>query len=88
MSKAHRNDFDIVHVHSGFADYFIVSSRIKSQVRLPTFHTLYCPIAASGQWQLPVIHSLIRNWANRLDSHSAVAFEHGKVTYAVRDPQR
>jgi glycosyltransferase involved in cell wall biosynthesis len=71
--RAHRNEFDVVHVHSGYADYFMVSGRLKAQVGLPTLHTVYCPIAPSGRWRLPMIHALIKHWANRLDWLGAIS---------------
>ena len=67
-ARTHSKDFDLVHVHSGYADYFLASSWIKSAARLPTIHTMYCPIPNhGGRWRLPGLHRMIRHWANRLD---------------------
>ena len=47
-AAARRDQFDVVHVHSGFADYLLVSSALARVLRLPTVHTLYCPIPRRG----------------------------------------
>lgn len=39
-----RGRFDVLHFHSGFSQYFIVSRLLRAAARLPTVHTLYCPI--------------------------------------------
>ncbi len=85
--NARRNEFDVVHVHSGFADYYLVSGRLKSKVGLPTFHTLYCPIAPSGRWRLPVVRTLIKRCANRLDWRGAISENtvHSLAQYGIRD---
>lgn len=73
-----RKEFDVIHMHSGYADYFLVSSRLKKKSGLPTVHTLYCPIPKSGgRWRIPFIHLMIRRWANEIDwtggiSHNVV----------------
>jgi glycosyltransferase involved in cell wall biosynthesis len=64
---ARQKSFDVVHVHSGFADYFLVSA-LSRMLGLPTVHTLYCPLSKEGgRWRLPIVGSLIRKWANSLD---------------------
>lgn len=69
-----RRDFDLIHVHSGYADYFLTSGRLKSSIGLPTMHTMYCPIPErGGRWRLPVVHALIRRWANRLDWRGGIS---------------
>jgi glycosyltransferase involved in cell wall biosynthesis len=60
-------------VHSGLADYFLVSDRLQRASRLPTLHTIYCPIPPTGRARLPVARSLIRRWANRLDWRGAIS---------------
>ena len=77
----------MVHVHSGFADYFMVSGLLKSHVDLPTFHTTYCPIAPTGRWRFPVVHTLIKRWANRLDWRGAMSVNtaNSLVQYGIRD---
>lgn len=73
-ARAHREDFDLVHVHSGYADYFLASDWIKSAARLPTIHTMYCPIPNhGGRWRLPGLHGMIRRWANRLDWRGGIS---------------
>ncbi len=67
-----RDQFDLVHVHSGFVDYLLVSSALARVLRLPTLHTLYCPIPRrGGRWRLPLVHALIRRAARRV--HLTVA---------------
>ena len=85
--RAHRNEFDVVHVHSGFADYFMLSGLLKLRVDLPTFHTTYCPIAPTGRWRYPIVRTLIRRWANRLDWRGAVSVNtaNSLTQYGVRD---
>ena len=43
-ARRHRDAFDVVHVHSGFADYLLVSKRMERVLGCPTIHSLYCPI--------------------------------------------
>jgi len=72
--RPRRSSFDVVHVHSGYADYFLVSGRIKSNIGLPTLHTMYCPIPTrGGRWRLPGVHGLIRRWAGRLDWRGGIS---------------
>lgn len=67
-SRANRDKFDIVHFHSGHADYFLTSSRIKKATKLPVLHTLYCPISRQGgRLRLPIVHGLVRRWAKQID---------------------
>lgn len=69
-----RGVFDVIHVHSGYADYFMISSKLKAKSGLPTLHTLYCPIPENGgRWRLPGIHLLIRRWANQLDWRGGIS---------------
>jgi glycosyltransferase involved in cell wall biosynthesis len=71
---ARRDTFDVIHVHSGYADYFMVSGRLKSKVGLPTLHTMYCPIPhRAGRWRLPGVHGMILRWAERLDWRGAIS---------------
>lgn len=73
-AKAHRDQFDAVHCHSGFADYYLVSSTLKRVTHLPTMHTLYCPIPGSGgRWHKPIIHGMIARAANRSDTLAAIS---------------
>jgi glycosyltransferase involved in cell wall biosynthesis len=65
--RARANEFDVIHAHSGHADYFLVSQRLKAVAGLPTAHTMYCPIPPTGRTRLPLVHGAIRRWANRLD---------------------
>ncbi len=66
--KAHFEEFDTIHFHSGYADYFLVSSKLKKMTSLPTLHTLYCPIPRQGRrWRLPIVHGLISKWSSQLD---------------------
>lgn len=75
--------FDVVHGHSGFADYFIVTRRLSRILKRPSLHTLYCPIPASGgRWRLPGVHTLVRGWANGLDARVAMS---ENVAGAMRD---
>jgi glycosyltransferase involved in cell wall biosynthesis len=39
---------DVLHGHSGFADYVLSTLLLSSRHRRPTVHTLYCPLPASG----------------------------------------
>ncbi len=52
--RQRRDDFDVVHVHSGFADYYLISGRLKSKVGLPTLHTMYCPIRQLADGGFPL----------------------------------
>ena len=65
--RTHGSEFDVIHSHSGHADYFLISNRLKVASKLPTLHTMYCPIPPTGRTRLPIVHSSIRRWANRLN---------------------
>lgn len=80
--------FDVVHCHSGFADYFLVSAALKKRVRCPVLHTMYCPIPADGgRWQRPVIKRMINTWAAGLDGLTAMSHNVGSsmTTYGMSD---
>ena len=62
-----KSEFDVIHVHSGCPDYFLLSSRLKKMSGLPTLHTMYCPINPRGRAHWPGMRSLICNWASNLD---------------------
>lgn len=65
--REHHSDFDVIHVHSGFPDYFMLSSRLKNATGLPTLHTMYCPINPRGRAHWLGVKSLICGWAGKLD---------------------
>jgi len=72
--RQNRGRFDVVHGHSGFADYLMVSARLRKIAGLPTLHTLYCPIPTTGgRWRLPVVHGLINRWARSMDHMTAIS---------------
>lgn len=62
-----KSQFDVIHVHSGFPDYFWLSSRLKKTSGLPTLHTMYCPINPRGRAHWPGMRSLICKWGAELD---------------------
>lgn len=63
-----RSMFDVVHNHSGFPDYFLASDRARKTTGLPSLHTMYCPIPASGgRFNLPLIRGALRRAAGRMD---------------------
>jgi len=71
---AHRDEFDVVHCHSGFADYFVVSSALKRKLKLLTLHTLYCPIPrVGGRWRKPIVKWILTRSANKLDMVAAMS---------------
>jgi glycosyltransferase involved in cell wall biosynthesis len=71
--RSRSHEFDVIHVHSGLADYFLISDRLKRTSRLPVLHTLYCPIPPRGRVRLPLIHSAVKRWANRLDWRGGIS---------------
>ncbi len=72
--RARKGQFDVLHGHSGFADYLLVSARLKQLLRLPSLHTLYCPIPREGgRWRLPIVHGLIKRWARSMDGLAAMS---------------
>jgi len=89
--RARRGEFDVIHFHSGYADYFLVSAKLKRIARIPTLHTMYCPIPGQGgRWRLPLVHGLIRRWANQLDwlggtSENVVS---SMLDYGMRDVEQ
>lgn len=88
--KANFQKYDAIHFHSGYADYFFVSSKLKKITGLPTLHTLYCPIPRQGRrWRLPIVHSLISQWASQLDWLGAMTenVADSMRDYGMRDVQ-
>jgi glycosyltransferase involved in cell wall biosynthesis len=64
----HSSKFDVVHNHSGFPEYFLASSRVRSAAKLPSLHTLYCPIPRSGgRFNRPIVRGLLRRSARSMD---------------------
>ena len=73
-ARQHRGDYDVVHMHSGFAEYFAVSARLRARLGVPTIHSLYCPLPAeSGLINRPIIRPLITRSAGRLDALTAIS---------------
>lgn len=73
-ARSHRDDFDIAHVHSGFADYLLAADRIRSRSGLPTMHTMYCPVPSTGgRWNLPLVRPLLVRRARSLDALAAMS---------------
>lgn len=73
-ARSNRDDFDIAHVHSGFADYLLAASRIRTRSGLPTMHTMYCPVPDhGGRWNLPVIKGLLHRSGRRIDMLTAMS---------------
>jgi glycosyltransferase involved in cell wall biosynthesis len=73
-ARDNRSEFDVVHMHSGFADYFLSSNHIRTKSGLPTIHTLYCPIPSrGGRWNLPLIRGLLCRSARRIDGLVAMS---------------
>jgi len=71
---AHRKRFDIVHCHSGFPDYFLMSNAVKRASRVPTIHTLYCPVPRGGaRANLPLYRSLLVAAGRQLDRMVAIS---------------
>ena len=73
-ARQHRDDFDVAHVHSGFADYFLVSRRIMRTTGLATVHSLYCPIPELGNrvnW--PIVRAGLRRCARSVDGLTAIS---------------
>ena len=67
-AASRRDDFDVVHNHSGFPDYFLASDRVRRGTGLPSLHTMYCPIPASGgRFNLPIVRGMLRRAAGRMD---------------------
>ena len=67
-TSSRRNEFDLVHNHSGFPDYFLASERVRRATRLPSLHTMYCPIPGSGgRFNLPLLRGMLRRAAGRMD---------------------
>jgi glycosyltransferase involved in cell wall biosynthesis len=86
-----RNDYDVIHVHSGYADYFMVSARLKEASGIPTLHTMYCPIPEhGGRWRLPGIHYFIRRCAGQIDARGGTS-QHvvaSMVKYGMKGVER
>ena len=73
-ARAHRAEFDVAHVHSGFADYLLAADRIRARSGLPTIHTMYCPVPPTGgRWNHPLLGRLLRRSARKLDALAAMS---------------
>lgn len=80
-----RKKFDVVHVHSGFADYVMVAFGVKTLARIPTLHTLYCPMGKPSEpRQKSVISSLLRACMSRLDKMTAIS---KNIVKSIEDPE-
>jgi glycosyltransferase involved in cell wall biosynthesis len=84
------SDFDVVHVHSGYSDYFLLSRLLKKVAGLPTMHTMYCPINPHGRAHWPGIRRLTCLWAKNLDwvggiSNNVVS---SMVDYGMQNAER
>ena len=89
--RARAGEYDVIHFHSGYADYFLVSARLKRIARIPTLHTMYCPIPGQGgRWRLPLVHGLIHRWANQLDWRGAISenVASSLLKYGMRDVEQ
>jgi glycosyltransferase involved in cell wall biosynthesis len=76
-------------MHSGYADYFLLSGRIKKKFQLPIIHTMYCPIPErGGRSRLPGIHALICWWANQLNSSVGISENvvRSMAGYGIKQP--
>lgn len=66
--------FDVVHGHSGFADYIPVSEMIGRRLGLPTVHSMYCPVPIGrGRWSVPGVRHVILRAAARLDGLTGIS---------------
>jgi glycosyltransferase involved in cell wall biosynthesis len=80
---ARRKEFDVVHCHSGFVDYLVMSNAVMRASRLPTLHTLYCPVARGGsRANRPLLRSLLVAAGRQLDRIVAIS---GNVERSLRE---
>lgn len=67
-------DADVVHVHSGFADYLLVTASLARALRRPTIHTMYCPIPdRGGRLNRPPLKQFLRHAAGRATALTAMS---------------
>jgi glycosyltransferase involved in cell wall biosynthesis len=72
--REHARRFDVVHNHSGFADYLLVGGAIARKTPLPVAHTMYCPIPhRGGRWNLPGVPGVLRRGARRMNVITAMS---------------
>ncbi len=58
--RAHQNDYDLVHLHSGFLDYTL-TALLRANAPQPMVYTLYCPIPLDwGRWNKPAYKPLMQ----------------------------
>jgi glycosyltransferase involved in cell wall biosynthesis len=70
----HGRGFELVHVHSGFAEYLLVSGQLKAKLRLPTVHTMYCPVPGGrARVNRAPVKMLLRRAAARIDALTAIS---------------
>lgn len=88
--RAHRTEFDVIHGHSGFADYIPVTAMAQRRFGARAVHTLYCPIPEhGGRWNLPIVKRVIRNSAHRLGAMTAMSANvAGSLIAFGIDPER
>lgn len=72
-AKARRGVFDLVHGHSGYAEYFLVTRILQRALRCPTAHTMYCPIPSNARARLPLVHGVLRRGGARFDTLVAIS---------------
>ncbi|MBX3374306.1 MAG: glycosyltransferase family 4 protein [Phycisphaeraceae bacterium] len=79
--------FDVLHGHSGFADYLLLTAALARRGRLPSVHTMYCPIAAhGGRARLPLVHAFLRGCARRIGALSAMSLNVARSMEAWGSP--
>lgn len=53
--------FDIIHSHSGYPPYAMISMITRRLLKLPAIHTLYCPIVdkIDGSYKTPILNARV-----------------------------
>jgi glycosyltransferase involved in cell wall biosynthesis len=68
----HRNQFDLIHGHSGFIDYIITSYLVQKSNKNKVVHSLYCPVPNNfGRWNKSFYKKIIISSANKLNGLTA-----------------
>jgi glycosyltransferase involved in cell wall biosynthesis len=67
-ARRHSGEFDVVHGHSGYADYMAVSTALGRALAAPVVHTLYCPIPNGiNRWNAPVARQVLLKISRGVD---------------------
>lgn len=71
--RARRREFDVIHVHSGHAEYALLAAQLRRVSGLPTLYSLYCPINPAGRVSRPFVRTFFRWCGNSIENRCGIS---------------